>query len=72
VRVTITWSSFDFGGRVVEQTLLIGTNSRWYALSKGIATVARGQLYNLATRARDAAGNWSLRVFTPVYAARRS
>lgn len=36
VRVTITWSSFDFGGQVVEQTLLIGTNSRWYALSNGV------------------------------------
>ena len=70
VRVAIRWSSFDFGGRVAEQALFIGTNSRWYHLSSGVAYVRPGQPYNLATRARDAAGNWSAWVFTPVYVAR--
>jgi hypothetical protein len=72
VRVGITWSSFDFGGRVAEQALFIGTNGKWYALSRGVAFVRPGQLYNLATRARDAAGNWSSWIFTPVYRARMS
>jgi hypothetical protein len=72
VKVNISWSSFDFGGRVVQQALFIGTNGRWYQLSRGVAYVRPGQEYNIATRALDAAGNWSSWVFTPIYKARLS
>lgn len=70
VRVNFTWSSYDFGRRVAEQALAIDTHGRWWALSRGVAFVRPGQLYRLATRARDAAGNWSTWVFTPLYRAR--
>jgi hypothetical protein len=72
VRVNIQWSSFDFGGRVAQQALFIGTNGYWYQLSQGVAYVRPGQRYHIATRARDAAGNWSSWVYTPVYRARTS
>jgi hypothetical protein len=69
IRADLTWSSYDFGGRVIHQDLFVWTNSRWYRLSSASAYLARGQTYQVATRAEDAAGNWSAWVFTPLYAA---
>ena len=65
VRVDIKWTSFDFGGRVASQALFIGTNGQWTQLPHAYAFVKPGQAYNLATRAQDAAGNWSSWAYTP-------
>jgi hypothetical protein len=70
VRVDIKWTSFDFDGRVARQVLFIGTNGVWTQLSHAYAFVKPGQAYHLATRAQDAAGNWSSWAYTPVYTAR--
>src|SRR5262249_4865381 len=72
VRVSVKWTSVDFGGRVANQVLWIWTNSRWYRLTHPYAYVKPGQQYLLETRAQDAAGNWSSWASTPWRTARLS
>jgi hypothetical protein len=71
VQVNIKWTSFDFGGRVTNQVLWIWTNNQWTQLTHAYAYVKPGQKYHLATRAEDAAGNWSSWAYTQEYSARR-
>jgi hypothetical protein len=73
VPVTYSWSATDASG-VAQYDAWISTNGTWYQLTLGTTTATSGtwQLtpgssYQMATRAKDGAGNWSGYAYGPTF-----